>query len=60
MMLDKASAGLETLGKNIYTRKTSQTNIHLFKVNNKNAEKILNMFKVNSKDTRTTFNCICC
>ena len=44
MMLDKASAGLETLGKNIYTRKTSQTNIHLFKVNDKNAEKIVNMF----------------
>ena len=39
MMLNKASAHLKTLGNNIYTRKSSLTNIYLFKVNSKNTKK---------------------
>ena len=40
MMLNKASAHLWTLGKNIYTKKKSLTNIYLFVVNNRNRSEI--------------------
>ena len=38
-MLNKASADLQTLGNNIYTKKSSTTNIYLFKANNRNIKK---------------------
>ena len=38
IMLNTVFAHLKTLSNNIYTRKSSPTNIHLFKVNNKNTE----------------------
>ena len=43
-----------------YTRKSSLTNIYLFKVNDRSTKKMWNMFKVNNKNTRTTFYCIYC
>ena len=39
VMLNKASADLQTLGNNIYTKKSSTTNIYLFKDNNRNIKK---------------------
>ena len=39
MMLNKTSTHLYTSGNNIYTRKTSPTNIYLFIVNNSNIRK---------------------
>ena len=38
MMLNTVFAHLETLSNNIYTRKSSPTNIYPFKVNNRNIE----------------------
>ena len=40
MILNKVSANLLTLGSKICTRKSSSTNIYLFKVNNRNASKL--------------------
>ena len=40
MMLNKASAHLETLSNNTYIRKISSQNIYLFKVNNRNTSKL--------------------
>ena len=40
MMLNKTSAHFYTLGNNIYIRKSSSTNIYLFKVNNTNTSKL--------------------
>ena len=39
MMLNKASAHLQTLGNNIYTSKSPLTNIYLFKVDNRDTKK---------------------
>ena len=39
MMLNTAYAHLKTLSNNIYTRKSSSTDIYLFKVSNRNTEK---------------------
>ena len=40
MVLNKASAHLQALSNNIYTRKSSLTNIYLFKVNKRNTRKM--------------------
>ena len=39
MMVNKASAHLQTLGNSICTRNSSATNIYLFKVNNRNTKR---------------------
>ena len=55
MILNKESAHLSTLSKNIFTRKSSPTNIYLFKINNGKCEKCLKLTIKTPEQLSTVF-----